>query len=72
MNAMLPLNRTLVSASYNAHTGNLSILFRKGQTRTYIGAGPSVSYRLAYAKDAASMMSIYSNEIKGKFKVIVT
>lgn len=72
MNAILPINKTLVSATYNAQTGNLSILFRKGQTRTYVGAGPSVSYRLAYAKDAATMMSIYSNEIKGKFKVIVT
>lgn len=72
MNAILPINKTLVSLTYNSQTESLAILFRKGQTRTYHGVPITTAYKLAYSKDASALLHTYATEIKKKFKVTVS
>lgn len=71
MYTTLPTNQTLLAIQYNSGSESLDVIFRKGQIRTYHGVPITTAYRLAYSKDPASAMQIYSTEIKKKFKVTV-
>lgn len=66
-----PINPTLFDMAYNNANGDLSIKFRKGQTRIYHGVEKATAYKLYYAVTQSATMSIYSNEIKKKHKVTV-
>lgn len=51
------------------HNGSLSIQFDK-YNRTYSDVPHTVAYKLFYSKTGRATMEIYSNEIKGKYKVL--
>ena len=57
----------LKSMSY--HNGSLSIQFDK-YNRIYSDVPHTVAYKLFYSKTGRATMEIYSNEIKGKYKVL--
>jgi hypothetical protein len=60
-------NPLLIGMSYEGTT--LSLQFGKYR-RTYAEVPQSLAYRLAYAKSASETMSVFANEIKGKFNVL--
>lgn len=56
--------------NYLSYNGTeLTISFKKGQIRVY-ECDSKLAYRLFYCTSAAEELSLYSNEIKGKLKVI--
>ena len=67
MTCTFPLNKTLIGMEYS--NGILSLQFGRYR-RTYEGVDSATAYRLAYSKSASDVMSVFSNEIKGKFKVV--
>lgn len=67
MQVTFPINKTLKGMEYS--NGILSIQFGLYR-RTYEGVPSELAHRLAYSKSASDTMSTFSNEIKGKFKVI--
>jgi hypothetical protein len=61
-------NTVLKGMSYNNDV--LSIEFKKGQIRRYNKVPPPIAYKLFYTTTGSQALTIYSNEIKGKFEVL--
>jgi len=61
-------NKVLRSMAYNNEV--LSIEFKKGQIRQYNKVPPPIAYKLFYTTTGAQALTIYANEIKGKFEVL--
>jgi hypothetical protein len=60
-------NPLLIGMTYEG--GTLSLQFGRYR-RVYDGVPQSLAYRLAYSRSASDTMSVFANEIKGKFEVI--
>jgi len=63
-------NSNKVLKSMNYHNNLLSIEFKKGQIRQYCKVPPPIAYKLFYTTTASQALTIYANEIKGKFEVL--
>lgn len=68
LNKTFAPNTVLRSMTYNNE--NLAIEFNKGQIRTYCKVPAPIAYKLFYTGSASESLTYYSNEIKGKFKVL--